>query len=761
MEAFITQLFLHIFNMSIAASYLVLVVVVARFLLRKAPRGYLCILWLFVAIRLICPFAVESVFSLLPSEPIIENEILVSPEPEIHISTSAVNKTLEKHQVQYSSTEPQNSMNKWQSVVMIVSYLWIVGMIAMFTYFMTSWHRIQRKVREAVPKEEGGMKYYICDRLDSPFLFGMLPPKIYIPEGLKKEDLVYVLQHENAHKRRKDYLIKPFGFFVLAIHWFNPVVWIAYILMCRDIELACDERVIKELGEDYKKEYSKALLSCAANRKATDACPVAFGEIGIKQRVKNILQYKKPAVWISIATLLACIVIFVCFMTQKKQEIPVVDEKSTSMENIVEQWAKAFVNRDADTIYEMASSKVRTEMEKKGLLQIAENYKAFGGTSPWPWGDAANYKIISAADDTAEILYYAQTSDPHVWVWYEKVDFAYENDKYVIISEELQDNLYPCVAEEFYILYPNGEVSGTPMDYLATGAGEYLNTNARNNKESKFYKELFAPDTAAVYLLNLLNNRNKVGVEVTYPDERNGDMKYPTAYVTFRFYEDDSSASVSMIQPYGEDGIWIPQTYGAEENYVYEQADGELSLYDIFPEPHEMADIPESKKIDLNGDGTMETITYTNLDYQGGDGGYTFCVTRTDETGKEVEIPISDYTPESGFPFYTSWDGEKLYVYYGENTLLYTYTKEELQKRYKADIEEGGEPFDIEINSKSYGDAVSGYTYIQGEHGQVTIYLKSYISGLMGHADCLGYGITCLRLGKDYNWEVSQSFYPE
>lgn len=749
MEEFITQLFIHVFQMSIAASYLILAVVVARLLLRKAPKGYMGVLWLFVAVKLLCPFTVESVFSLLPSESIVEQEILYSSEPEINTSIPKVNETVNQNQAQNFSTESQNSINKWQLLVIIISYLWIVGIVAMFTYLFISWHRIQRKVREAVPREEGGLKYYICDRIDSPFLFGIITPKIYIPVGLRKEDLMYVLQHENAHKRRKDYLIKPFGFLVLAIYWFNPAVWLAYILMCRDIELACDERVIKELGEDYKKEYSKALLSCAANRKATAGCPVAFGEIGIKQRVKNILQYKKPAVWILIAALLACIVIPVCFMTQKKQKIP------------VEQWTKAFVNRDADTIYEMASPQVRTEMEEKGLFQIAENYKAFGWSSPWPWGDAANYKIISGTDDTAEILYYAQTSDPHVWVWYEKVDFAYENGKYVVTSEELQDNLYPCVAEEFYRLYPNGEISGTPMDYLTTGAGEYLNTNARNNKESEFYKELFAPDTAAVYLLNISNNQNQVGVEVTYPEEGISDTRYPTVYVTFRFYEDNSSAKVSMIQPYGEDGIWIPQTYGAEENYAYEQAGGELSLYDVFHEPHEMADIPESKKIDLNGDGIMETITYTNLDYQGGDGGYAFCVTRTDETGKEVEIAISDYTPESGFPFYTSWDGEQLHVYYGENTLLYTYTKEELQKRYQADIDEGSKPFDIEINSKSQGDAVSGYTCIQGEQGEVTIYLKSYISGLMGHADCLGYGITCLRLGKDYNWEVSQSFYQE
>lgn len=598
MEEFFTQLFLQLFHISISASYLILAVVFTRFLLRKAPKKYICILWLFVAIKLICPFTLESAFSLLPSEPIVEKEILYNAEPEIHTSIPVINQTVNQYLAQNFTAEPQNSINKIQLIVILSSYVWMVGIGIMLVYLIMSWHNVRRKVQESIPKETAGIKYYVCERIDSPFLFGLIRPKIYIPSGLRKEDLPYVLQHESAHKFRKDYLSKFVGFLLLAIYWFNPVIWLAYILLCRDIELACDERVIKELGWDYKKEYSQALLACAINHKTITSCPIAFGEIGVKQRVKNILQYKKPTFWVVALALLACIIIPICFMTQKKQETTkketaneetvtvsqttetnmTEEENNAEIEEMVKRWANAFVNRDGDIIYEMLSPEARTQMEERGLLLLGEDYKAFGWSSPWPWNDEPNYKILRLTDDTAEILYYAQTSDPHMWVWDEKINLASMNDTYVIKTEELQDTLYPCVAEEFYLLYPNGEISGTPMDYLASGAGEYLNTNALQNKNNEFYRKLFTPDTAAVYLLNVLDNQNKVGLEVTYPDEQSGDMKYPTAYVTFLFYEDGSTAKVTMIQPYGEDGIWIPQTYGKiETNYVYEEVDGEYN----------------------------------------------------------------------------------------------------------------------------------------------------------------------------------------
>ncbi|MGN0493033.1 MAG: M56 family metallopeptidase [Acutalibacteraceae bacterium] len=305
-------LFLKLFNMSVTASWIVLAVIILRPLLKKAPKAVTVFLWGLVGIRLIFPISFESVLSLIPSGEILPSDILTTKTPAIDSGISYFNQAV--NPVINNSLAPVvgDSVNPMQVVAFIAAVIWIIGIAAMLIYAVISYIRIYRKVREGV-RQEGNI--YICDRISAPFILGVFRPKIYLPSAIDRQDAEYVIAHERAHLKRRDHLIKPFGFLLLTVYWFNPVIWIAYILLCRDIELACDERVIKQLGEQAKKPYSSALINCSMPRRSVAACPLAFGEVGVKSRIKSVLNYKKPAFWIIAAALALCVILPVAFLT--------------------------------------------------------------------------------------------------------------------------------------------------------------------------------------------------------------------------------------------------------------------------------------------------------------------------------------------------------------------------------------------------------------------------------------------------------------
>lgn len=320
------KIFIEVFNLSISAVYLILAVILTRALLRKAPKNMICILWLLVGIRLIMPFSVESVFSLIPSSEVVDKQILYEGQYSAATGISAVDQPVNRYLQEHYDAEAAMSVNQAQILLFLCSSIWITGMVLMLGYFCISYYRIAKKVRMAVPQMAEGVKIYRCGEISSPFLLGMIRPRIYIPEEIPNEELPFVIQHERAHMQRKDYLLKPAFYLILTIYWFQPLVWAAYLLFCRDIELACDERVVKKLGFAYRKEYSQALLNCSVSRRHIIACPLAFGEVGVKQRIRNILHYKKPSFWVIIAVIAAAAVISVCFMTQKKPSVQADEE---------------------------------------------------------------------------------------------------------------------------------------------------------------------------------------------------------------------------------------------------------------------------------------------------------------------------------------------------------------------------------------------------------------------------------------------------
>lgn len=311
------DVFLKLVNLSISASWLILAVLVLRVVLKKAPKWVMPLLWGVVALRLVCLFSIESALSLIPSAETIPSEIVTETrEPVLYEQATldiVTNPTLP------SAAEVPVGVSRQQAQVdfNIYSVLWLAGMTALLVHALVSAGKLKRKLATAILLRDN---IYESEFVDSPFVFGVVKPNIYLPMHMDEGTAAYVIAHEHAHLARRDHWWKVLGYLVLALHWFNPLVWVAYILFCRDIELACDEKVVKGLDGAARADYSQALLSCAAPKRAVAACPLAFGEGNIKTRVKSALHYKKPAFWVAAAAVLAVVIVAVCFLTNPRSE---------------------------------------------------------------------------------------------------------------------------------------------------------------------------------------------------------------------------------------------------------------------------------------------------------------------------------------------------------------------------------------------------------------------------------------------------------
>ncbi|MGN1117502.1 MAG: M56 family metallopeptidase, partial [Acutalibacteraceae bacterium] len=314
------ELFLKLLNMSITASWLVLAVIAFRFFLKKAPKGLRFFLWGLVALRLVLPFSPESVLSLIPSAETVPDT--VSSAGSLTVSSgfepvdSAVNDYINIHSYAVTASAPDKGI----SLISVIGIIWAVGVAVMLAYSVFAYLRLKKEVAPSVKIRDN---IYVCDGISSPFILGLFKPKIYLSSGLSPSEKELVIAHEQEHLKHRDHFWKPIAFALLSVYWFNPVMWVAFILLCKDIELACDERVIKNMSREEALIYSQTLLNCSSDRKRIIACPVAFGEVSVKERIKTILRYKKPAVVIVAAAVIVSIIVSVCFMTNpKKSESP-------------------------------------------------------------------------------------------------------------------------------------------------------------------------------------------------------------------------------------------------------------------------------------------------------------------------------------------------------------------------------------------------------------------------------------------------------
>lgn len=311
------NLFIKLFNISVIASFIVLAVILVRFIMKKSPKWIICILWGLVGLRLVMPFSIESVLSLIPSKATIPDDILITHTPQIHTGIPVINSYINPIISENLKPDIAASVNPMQVIVFIAAILWITGIAIMLIYSAVSYFLLKRKVSASVVKNDN---IYYCDAIKSPFILGIIKPKIYLPSDIQNYNYDYVIAHEKAHIKRLDHIWKPLAFLILSIYWYNPLLWIAYILFCRDIETACDQKVIKTMETEEVKGYSTALLNFSINKKIVNACPLAFGEVGVKTRIKSILNYKKPTFWIIIVSAVLAVAVAVCFLTVPKDK---------------------------------------------------------------------------------------------------------------------------------------------------------------------------------------------------------------------------------------------------------------------------------------------------------------------------------------------------------------------------------------------------------------------------------------------------------
>ena len=308
--------FVKLVNMRIAASWLILAVMLLRLALRKAPKWVNVLLWGLVALRLLCPFSIKSALSLIPGSETVPEEIFFYEAAQQHTPAwldIADNPAFSQN----VSLATEQSVSTVQTHFLLWTLLWLAGMTAMLLYAAISYARLRRRVSESIPLREN---IYLCDRVQTPFILGVLRPRVYLPSDLNEEQVQSVIAHERAHLARRDHWWKLLGWLLLAVYWFNPLCWAAHILFCRDIEMACDEKVIRDMDVAGRKTYSEALLSCSLPKRSVAACPLAFGEVGVKQRIKGVLNYKKPAFWLVALAVLVCAAAAVCFLTDPMEK---------------------------------------------------------------------------------------------------------------------------------------------------------------------------------------------------------------------------------------------------------------------------------------------------------------------------------------------------------------------------------------------------------------------------------------------------------
>lgn len=364
--------FLEVVNLSVTASWVIAVVLLLRLLLRPVPKKYVCLLWLVVLFRLLCPVTLESQFSLVPQHQTIQPEIVYTT-PQVQTDAAPVNavadKTINPVLQQTSAPNPQGSVNPLQVYLFLAARLWVLGMVVLCGYTLISWLRLRRQLREAVPDGEG---IYLCDAITSPFVFGIVKPKIYLPFDLDEEERQWVLLHERSHIIRRDFLLKPLFWLAVLLHWMNPLVWVAWHFYSRDVELACDERAISQLDDNQKWCYSNTLLQLAVQTPKW-SCPVAFGNNSVKQRIRHVLRYKQAAVGVVAVALLVIVMMMAALGVNPVQVYALGDLRpelypaTAAIDHATVRWGSAMVEiTDEAQLAQLQQALAAVQVKKQG-----------------------------------------------------------------------------------------------------------------------------------------------------------------------------------------------------------------------------------------------------------------------------------------------------------------------------------------------------------------------------------------------------------
>ena len=567
-------------SMSLQAAVIICFILCVRWLFNKLliDKKYTCLLWLIPYSVMICPWRPSSIFSFWNAVKIPERKITMfrgdlpaiqKIEPVLPVFSESVESVLQNNNA-ITETAVQSTAGT-VDIYTILFVVWLIGVLIAFAGLIVSYVRLKSKLMTSI--SFGGNIYWTED-IPTPFVFGIVKTKIYFPIEMKEENIAYILEHEKTHLRRLDHLKKPMALFVTVLHWFNPFSWIAFRVLGKDMELACDEETIKIIGDENSKEYAQILLSIAVGRRNPFISSLAFGESDIKSRIKNIMQKRKAWKIVTVVALIFIGILGVGFFTDQKkekvsekeelEEIILETEEKRSPNQLTTEWAEAFCSRDGEKIGSLASKEVREQFIELGMMTRDQEPLAFVISSPWPYSENSySYSVQKIANSYAEILYYAfHGEEEHVTVWLETIHYDMTDEKLEVIEETLEYMEDIDNYEDFIRAYPNysrGVVANTYMDYLLNGLGEVLNYKAITEPEK--YGRLLQPESAAIELLNLSKDLETV----VRTEAENG--------VIVRISLNGDEVDIPMIQPFGKEGIWIVRGDGSvfgDELYVAE-----------------------------------------------------------------------------------------------------------------------------------------------------------------------------------------------
>lgn len=548
----LTEAFMIILNMSLTASYCIAAVVVLRFFLKKQPKIFSYLLWSVVLFRLLCPVTFSSSFSLLRMDTnVISRENLTARQTIEHTAGQEAGEHPEQMTedqnegtdvLPQTAQEEQRGVSRIQTVIAFAAWVWLTGMVLWITYGIWLAYRLRRFLKKSVCVEDD---LYETEGISSSFVFGIIRPRIYLPAGLSGEEREFVLAHERVHAARKDYMVKLLAWLARCIHWFNPFAWLAFALMENDMEMSCDEAVVRRMGMEVKQDYSRALLTLSSETTKIGSYPPAFGEGRVKDRVRNILSYRKRAlVTVALLAVLLLVVVAGLSLNPRKNDEAEQHLRLGEKDALVMHYANAWCNRDGETLVKLYVDE-DTAFANLPMLEKAGGEYTFGVSSPWPDEFWRTIPTGEGTDEgTAEIRYYAWTSDPHVAVWKEVISFVKTDTVDPVTSSSYRVTgstltyLDSIASEAEYMDAYWGDGAHHFVDYMENGFVDAINYQTEydsENGESDRNAVYRDPETAAAYIMNL------TGGTGTAETASNG-----TSIVEYTF-ADGSSVLIPMI----------------------------------------------------------------------------------------------------------------------------------------------------------------------------------------------------------------------
>lgn len=691
------ELFRVVLNMSLTGAFVILAVMLLRLPLKKAPKWISYALWAIVLFRLLCPVSFESPFALLPSAEVVPSAIL-SAEPAIQSGVKAVDEALNPVLMQALSPEAGASANPVQVIFSSWGWVWAAGVFGMLLYALIDTLRFYTRIRFATRVCD---QVFVSDRIDTAFVFGLIRPRIYLPAGLSEEQCAHILRHESTHIRRLDHVSRPLAFLALALHWFNPLVWLAYRLSGRDMELSCDESVLKQAGNDIRKAYSETLLTVSTRRSGLLA-PLAFGENNTKGRIKNVLHYKKPVFWVLLLALVAAVAIGLSLLANPVQEegLPVEDPQG----GLTASYSLTHMGETGEIFSMPAPLPDEGEFLAKAIIM---DYVA--KSSVFPGVDVAgltDYYVIRQNLSGEIHDYYAFQID----------GIAVLQSKDFGVYSRISDELYAQLAAFMQGLSTEPDDAGTALDASALAQSQ----SERLSAHLKEFSEL---------------PRSEDGFESAYSDDWDGDGKPDEAYLQDE--EDSFQDNRQHVTVAFGDGASIVADAIALEGMSEWGRDFLIEA------------------ADLTGDGQNEILLLIDLGGQGGHGSYGLYIYRKSGGGW-----ILMDAPHHGYELLLHWKENVATVSSGNYSEVVA-DAAVIRAHYMA---KGEETIWEEVDGKEYynayaADAPCDIALVQGE-GKTLVKISQYITGMTGaHVDGLGYLVTTLEWDESGAYTVADMYF--